>query len=153
MTQPAGAVCCLVLVAGAGAACAQRATPPAGKTFSIIDPGGLPPDQIGLVLPDTLAGGGAVAVRFYTWGSSSCTEAAGEDVTAVGQTVTIMPYDRAVPPDAICTADLRRFERQISIRVPSGEVLFQLRGRRADGRPADSLATLSRTVTVIVLPP
>lgn len=89
-----------------------------------------------------------MAVPFYTWGSSTCTIAAGEDVTVAGQVITITPYDRELSGTAVCTGDLRRFERQVTTQVPTGEVIFQLRGRR--GGQAD-LTTLSRRV--IVLPP
>ena len=131
-------------------ACAEPTSPPGGKAFSLVDPG-FPPNQVGFVgiaLPDTVSGGAAIAVPFYTWGSSSCTVAAGEDVAIVGSTVTLTPYDRARSPNAICTMDLHRFVRQTVVSAPTGEVTFQLRGRRLGSGPGDELIILSRTVTV-----
>jgi hypothetical protein len=140
----------LLLAGLLGAACAEpTAMPPAGRAFSFIEPGGMPFNQIGIALPDTVRAGTSTVVPFYAWGSSSCTVAAGEDVETLGQVVTITPFDRAMPPGAVCTLDLRRFERQTTVRPPTGRVTFQLRGRRLGARPDDPLVTLSRTVTVL----
>jgi hypothetical protein len=130
-------------------ACAEPTLPPGGNAFSLVHPGGgIPPDQVGIALPDTVSGGAAITVPFYTWGSSSCTVAAGEDLAIVGRTVTLTPYDRARSANAICTMDLHRFVRQTVVSVPTGEVTFQLRGRRLGSGPGDELIILSRTVTV-----
>ena len=137
------------LIAGAIAlACAEPTLPPAGKAFSLVDPGGLPPNEVGIALPDTVSGGAAIAVPFYTWGSSSCTVAAGEDVAIVGRTITLTPYDSALSTNAICTRDLHRFVRQTVVFLPTGEVTLQLRGRGLGSGPGDELIILSRTVTV-----
>ena len=128
--------------------CAEPTTPPAGKTFSIVDPAGLPPGEFGIVLPDTVSGGSPIAVPFYTWGSSSCTVEAGEDIATAGRVVTLTPYDRALSRNAVCTDDLHRFARQTTVSVPTGEVTFQLRGRRVGAGSEDELVILTRTVIV-----
>lgn len=141
----------LLLVAAAVAAACADSTGSLlpGRTHSIVDPQGLPADQTGIALPDTVRGGASLVVPFFTSGSSSCTVAVGEDVAVLGQTVTITPYDRAIPPGSVCTGDLRRFARQTAVRAPTGEVTFQLRGRRLGASPDEPLTVLSRAVVVL----
>lgn len=149
MRRP-GRLTALLLAGFVVSACTDPTViPPAGKVFSVIDPDGLPPSNVGIALPDTVPSGASLAVPFYTWGSSSCTVAAGEDVSAAGQTITITSYDAAIPAGTPCTRDLRQFERRTTVQAPAGEVTFHLRGRRLGADPSDEPITLSRTVVVL----
>jgi hypothetical protein len=85
--------------------------------------------------PDTVTAGIPFVVIVQTFGSSSCTRAAGADVTLSSLTATIVPLD-SVPyrRDAICTMDLRAFPRNVSVTLrPAGPGTVAVAGRGAHG--------------------
>ena len=140
------ALCVGLLVAACG-----EFTNPMGRHMSFIGADG-PSDEVGIPLPDTVYAlpEETIPVPFYTFGSSSCTVPAGEDVTVDGRTISITPYDRDTPSGTPCTADLARFRRWVLAPVPTGQVTFQLRGQ---GESPPSTITLTRTVTIVRQPP
>lgn len=122
---------------------------PLGKQLSVVFVGETL--QSGFDLGDTVRlVNGHATVTFFTFGSSSCTKAAGEDVVSGLRDVTITPYDQALPPSTICTADLGQFRRTVVVTPTPGSVVFRLRGR-GPGAANDSigLVTLEKTVTVV----
>jgi hypothetical protein len=113
---------------GLTAGCGVLSEPaPSDKQLAIIDIG---QPQIFLSTPDTVAAG-PVVVHYNSFGSSSCNIPAGEAVAATSGTVTIIAYDRYVPPQSICTEDLATYHRTVPVTLTTGTVTVVLQGIRA----------------------
>lgn len=83
-------------------------------------------------LPDTIHGAGLQTVVVQTWGSSSCTRAAGADVEYGELAVTIGPID-SVAIRGICTDDLAPHPRNVTINFNSvGTWTVRVLGRSFD---------------------
>lgn len=117
-------------------------TIPGTRTVSVIDVGiSL---QNGFQIADTVRAG-ELRVDFFTFGSSSCTKAAGEDIDVGAATTTIRPYDEGLKRNAMCTADLGQFRRTVLITLTAGTRLLRLEGRRGDG----TIGVLERSIVVL----
>ena len=103
-----------------------------------------------LEAPDSMRLGEATQVRVTTYGSGSCTRAAGAELRVTGLVAEITPIDREQRSGA-CTSDLRSYARDVGVRFDvAGVATIRVRGRSqyraSDGR--DSLVVRERTVVV-----
>ncbi len=117
---------------------------PEGKQFSIIDIGTSMPQDF-LATPGTVSAGGVI-INYNSFGSSSCNIPAGESVAMSAGMATITAYDRYVPPEAVCTADMGRYQRSVTLTLAPGTVELRLRGIRLLG--GNEVGDLRRTVLV-----
>jgi hypothetical protein len=91
--------------------------------------------------PDTVNAGEPFNVVVTTYGSSSCTRAAGANSSASGLSASIVPLDSVLRGDVVCTADLHPFPRNVSLTfATAGQGLIAVTGR---GRTADTTVTRS----------
>jgi len=117
----------------AGAACVLVTEPDWIVQPGRIGGGGMEADVV--TGPDTVTAGTSFVVVVRTFGSSSCTRAAGADVTLSNLMATIVPLD-SVPyrRDAVCTMDLRAFPRNVSLTLgPTGLGTVAVTGRGNHG--------------------
>lgn len=83
-------------------------------------------------VPDTIHGTGSRTLVVQTWGSSSCTRAAGADVEYGHRVVAITPID-SVAVGGVCTSDLRSYPRNVAIDFNSvGTWTVRVIGRSFD---------------------
>jgi hypothetical protein len=128
------------------AACQDAFDPvPTGKQLSIVDVGSPAGFPSGIVVRDTVLAG-LVAVRYHSYGSSSCNRPDGEDVTTAGTVVTIVAYDKFVSPTTACTDDFGVFPRDVLVSLEPGLIELRVRGKRLS---ADS-PTIELLKTVVV---
>lgn len=82
-----------------------------------------------------------------TYGSSSCTEPDGAEVTIRGMEATITPYDRYPHgKDVACTADKMTFPRPVVVTFPeAGDATLRVRVRTDN----DDITIYERTVIVL----
>lgn len=99
-----------------------------------------------LVVPSAVSAGAAFTAEVATFGSSSCTRAAGAEVTIQGMLAEIVPFDvQATGAQTVCTSDLRRFPRPVQLHFATvGNAVVRVRGVDLRGAPV----TLERTVVV-----
>lgn len=88
-----------------------------------------------------------VILTVITYGSSSCTEPDGAEMTMRGMEATITPYDRYPRErDVACTADRMPFPRPVVVTFPeAGDATIRVRVRTAD----DDTMIYERTITVL----
>lgn len=78
--------------------------------------------------------GEPLAIVVRTFDSSSCTVAAGADVSLSQSTADVTPYDWHAPPGTACTSDLHAFEHPVTLTFRSvGEAKLRVHGRRLGG--------------------
>jgi len=131
----------LVAVVLLGPACT---TEPWTRSLGIIDPGVFPKSFL-FVVPETVAVGAPVPVRFATWGSSTCTQPDRTVVEVVGLMADITPYDRYAPDGTPCLRDLTGFPRKLTLTFSQpGRATVRLHGLSLTDGPA----TLTDTLTV-----
>ena len=136
----------LLVALTAAAACTDAFDPvPTGKQLSIVDAGSPAGFPSGIVVRDTVLAG-LVAIRYHSYGSSSCNRPDGEDVTTAGTVVTIVAYDKFVSPTTACTADFGVFPRDVLVSLEPGTIELRVRGKRLS---ADS-PTIELLKTVVV---
>ncbi len=120
----------LLVALTAVAACQDVFDPiPTGKQLSIVDAGSPAGFPSGIVVRDTVPAG-LVAVRYHSYGSSTCNRPDGEDVTTTGAVVTIVAYDKFVSPTAACTDDFGVFPREVLVSLEPGTIELRVRGKR-----------------------
>jgi hypothetical protein len=99
-----------------------------------------------LQVPDTVQAGASFTARVITYGSSSCTRADGADVRVQGSVAEITPYDLHATGNAVCTADLAPFSREVQLRFGApGTATVRVLGRPVQGAPPQ---VVERTVVV-----
>ncbi|HEY0038838.1 MAG TPA: hypothetical protein VGB66_19235, partial [Longimicrobium sp.] len=97
-----------------------------------------------LVVPEAVSAGVPFTITVATFGSSTCTRAAGAEVRTQGSVAEVVPYDY-VATDGVCTADLRSFPRGVQLRFASaGPGVVRVRGVNGSGAEV----VIERTVTV-----
>lgn len=80
-------------------------------------------------LPEIVQSGVPFTASVITLGSSSCTRADGADVEIAGLVAEITPYDLTAR-NAVCTSDLARHPRSVTLRFDSpGEAVIRVHGR------------------------
>jgi hypothetical protein len=83
-----------------------------------------------VVAPDTVTANAVFSIRVVTFGSSSCTRAAGADVLPLNAVFSIVPMDSVAPGNVVCTQDLRSFPRVVDGSFPlPGKVVVAVSGR------------------------
>jgi hypothetical protein len=119
----------MILLCGA-AACSNTAEPVADRQPGIIDVYRDRSTPGVLQLPATIRAGETFLATVTTFGSSSCTQADGADVSQGFTAVEITPFDLQASEGTACTDDLHAFPRTVSLRFPSpGPALIRVRGR------------------------
>lgn len=90
-----------------------------------------------LAVPDTVSAGATFTAEVMTFGSSSCTRAAGAEVSTEGRVAEIVPFDfQATGAGVACTDDLRGFRRSVPLRfATAGDALVRVRGVDLSGAP------------------
>jgi hypothetical protein len=80
--------------------------------------------------PDSVAANTPFPIRVVTFGSSSCTRAAGVEVMPLNAVFSIVPKDSVPVGDVICTRDLHAFPREVEGSFPlPGKVVVAVSGR------------------------
>jgi hypothetical protein len=127
-----------ILLCGVAAACSNAPTAARGDR----QPGviGIYRDQPTtgvLQLPATIHAGESFQAVVTTFGSSSCTQADGAEVSQSFSSAEITPYDLEAPAGTACTDDLHAFPRTVELRfATSGRGLIRVRGRSLYGGEA-----------------
>ena len=104
-----------------------------------------PPPFESLVTFDIVPQGVPFLVTATSFGSSSCTEAAGYQVVTYPGRAEIRLFDRIALEDSGCTRDLRAFTRTLIVQFDQpGMAEVVVIGRDKDGEPLEIL----RSVTV-----
>ena len=127
-----------VLVAFALAACSSATGADRERVVGVIS---IYPDRETpgtLVVPDTVSAGASFTAEVTTFGSSSCTRAAGAEVSSEGRVAEIVPFDfEATGANVVCTDDLRAFSRLVQLRFSTVcEAVVRVRGVDLWGAPA-----------------
>lgn len=91
--------------------------------------------------------GQPITLTVITYGSSSCTEPDGAEVTIRNMEATITPYDRYPRGrDVACTADQMPFPRPVVVAFPeAGDATIRVRVSTGD----DKITIYERTVIVL----
>jgi len=101
-------------------------------------------ERVLLNVPDVVDGTGARDVVVQTFGSSSCTRAAGAGVEYTNLVVTISPID-SVAIRGICTADLAAHPRDVGIDFSTvGTWTVRVVGRGVDNGAVHEIQVLVR---------
>ena len=103
------------------------------------------PDYDVVVVPSSVTATQAFEVTVTTFGSSSCTRAAGAEVTVSGLMATVVPMDSfPSDPATVCTQDIAGFPRTVTFEFATpGSATVLVSGRAVTGD-----TTIERTITV-----
>ncbi|GIW53079.1 MAG: hypothetical protein KatS3mg081_2434 [Gemmatimonadales bacterium] len=115
----------------------------------VVVPGFIGVGSLGVPLevlsaPDTVNAGEPFNIVVTTFGSSSCTRAAGANSSVSGLSASIVPLDSVLRGDVVCTDDLKPFPRDVSLTFgTAGQGLIAVTGR---SRVGDT--TVTRSIVV-----
>jgi hypothetical protein len=134
-----------IVVAG----CGDVAEPAFTPSPELVEAPGLlmdgPAPFESLVAPELVVQGVPFLVTASSFGSSSCTEAAGASSVIYPARAEIRLYDRIALEDSGCTRDLRAFTRTLIVQFnQAGAAEVVVIGRDGDGGPLE----IRRSVTV-----
>ena len=91
------------------------------------------PPMTSLIAPETAQRGVSFAITASTFGSSSCTHPNGYSLAVTASRIEVRLYDNYDPSNNPCTADLRRFPREVLLRIDEvGTVRLVVTGRGSD---------------------
>ncbi|MBB4639061.1 hypothetical protein [Longimicrobium terrae] len=106
-------------------------------------------DPVEVIAPESATAGQPFTVAIRTYGGG-CIRQGTTDVSVRGRTADLRPRDtRAEAAGAVCTADLRLFRHEASVRIDEpGRATLRVHGVRVDRGGDPEPLVITRTVTV-----